>query len=281
MKNILKKIFPVFLLTAIVFSFNSCEEDEDKWIYNGEALASFPGATSSAFFVQDVADPVFEIEVALNTLSSAERSISLEVDTDLSTAMEGTHFTMPSSVVIAPNEVIGTFEIRGVYANLPNEALTLVINITGDNVADYDNTYTLSINKFVPFDIANFTGTFECTEHSYFGDFTYDVTLSEVDGEDAVLVSPFGAGMEAAYGLPLGGMEDLKVIFHVSNPASFTTSTEESLAFMNGDVPSYYSAATGILNTLTNSFTLGQIVIYDDEGAWDIISGIEISLKTP
>ena len=281
MKNIFKKIYPIIILTAIVFSFPSCEEDTDQWIYDGEALATFPNETSSAFFVQDVADPSFTIEVALNTLSGSERSVNVTVDSELSSAIEGTHFTMNATVTIPANEVIGILKITGIYANLPNEALNLVLKLSGDNVADYDNSYTLGLNKFVPFEISNFVGTFECTEHSYFGDFTYDVILTEVDGENAVTIASIGAGMEAAYGLPIGEMNDVKVSFDISDPASFSCHMAEAEAFINGGVASTYSESSGILNTLTNSFSLGEVVIADAEGAWDIIAGLEFNIKTP
>ena len=77
--------------------------------------------------------------------------------------------------------------------------------------------------------------------------------------------------MEAAYGMPLGYMNDIKVSFDISDPASFSCHMDEAEAFING----------GVASTLTNSFSLGEVVIADPEGAWDIISGLEFKIKTP
>lgn len=277
-KNNLFKLFSLFLTVSLLFT--SCEEETDQWIYDGPALASFPNATSGTFFVEDVSTPTFTVEVGLNTVTGSDRTIQIMVDEANSTAENGVHVNVPTEVTIPANQAVASFTVSGNYDQLPNQPLTLTLKIAGDNAAGYDNTFSLSVNKFVPFDIENFTGTFECVENSFFGVFTYDVTLTKVDGTtDQVSISPFGAGMEAAYGLSLGGMNPLVITFHTDDPASFSTSMPETEAFLNGGVPSYYSEATGNLNTLTNTFTLGEVTIYDAEGAWDIISGVTFTKK--
>lgn len=278
-RNILVNITKLSLLLAFILIFNACEEDKDQWMYDGPALASFPNATTGDFFIEDKADASFTVDVALNTVSGSERTINVTVNEDLSTAVEGTHFTMPSTVTIPANQVIGELSISGKYADLPNVPLTLVIEIEGENSADYDNQFVLSLYKFVPFDLQNFVGTFECTEISYFGEFTYDVEVSAVEGQNAVSVVGFGAGMEAAYGLAKGQMNPIIVNFNTDDPASFSSYTEEAVAFTSDGVDSYYSATTGGLNTLSTSFSLGEFAIADPEGAWDIIEGANFAKK--
>ncbi len=277
-KNNIFKLLTLFMAVSLVFT--SCEEDTDQWIYNGPALASFPNATSGTFFVEDVSSPSFTVEVGLNTVSGSDRTVQIMVDDANSTAQNGVHVNVPSEVTIPANQAVASFTVSGIYDALPNQPLTLTLKIGGDNAAAYDNTFSLSVNKFVPFDIATFTGTFECVENSYFGVFTYDVTLTQVSGTtNQVSIEPFGAGMEANYGLALGGMNPLVITFHTDDPASFSTSMPETEAFINGGVPSYYSEATGNLNTLTNTFTLGEVTIYDVDGVWEIISGVTFTKK--
>ena len=278
MKKPYFQFISIIILAGLSIVFNSCEEDSSKWEYHGPALASFPNSNSGLFFVYDEPAQTFEIEFAVNAVSSEERTFPLVIDT-LSTASEDQHFSISDAVVPA-NEVIGKITVTSDFNNLPaGESLVMLIHFAEEVATAYDANYALEIVKFVPFDIQNFVGDFTLTEHSYFGDFTYDVTLSKGDTDQKVLIDLFGKGMETQYGLPLGGLNSPEVTFIIDDITNYHSLMEEQQAFLNEDVPWFYSSTTGNLSTGSSSFTLGTFQIYDAEGAWDIISGIEVVKK--
>ena len=169
MKNILKILIGVFVIGSFVF-FYSCE-DVDKGIYEGPALVSFTDGSTASYFVQETGDPGFEIQIGFTTKSSSARTVGFIISGDATT---GQQFTLATNNITVPaNSFVGTLTVNGIYAGFTGQIDTLIIALTGDNVASFDSVYTVYMQRYCPFDVAEFVGDWTAYEQSDYEDDPY------------------------------------------------------------------------------------------------------------
>lgn len=186
MKNIYK-IFTIIALFGSSIFLNSCKE-ADPITYSGPALVSFSATTSGAYFVQETGDPGFEIQVGFTTASGSDRVVNFTVSGD---AADGEQYTLASSSITVPaNSYIGTLKVNGIYAGFTGQVDTLIVTLTGDDVANFDNTFTLVMQRYCPFAIDDFIGDWTAYEVSdYDGAYApYSLTFAS-DGDNSLVTS--------------------------------------------------------------------------------------------
>lgn len=189
----------VLLLTATVLSIFmfSCEEDDDRHVYN-EGNVTYLSETSGQLFVTSD-NPSTSIEIVSTTTSSSARTYSIVVDTENSTAVEGVEYTLPStSVTIPAGEYFGSFDVNGIFDGASEAGTELVLNITGDNVAGFDTSFTLGIFKLCESDLG---GTYSMTTtygfHDFLPNFATNTMEMEVEalGNGSYFVQDFSGGL--------------------------------------------------------------------------------------
>ena len=151
MKRIVTKLILAFCFIAII----SCDEDQDPAIYEGPSLTYFTEETGN-FFVEDVDNATFQIPVGVTESSSNDRTFTVEVNEELTTASSNQYQLTSNSFVIPAGEYIGYVEVEGFYENISTEATTLAIDLVsvdGSNLADFKTTFSLGLNQFCPFEI--------------------------------------------------------------------------------------------------------------------------------
>lgn len=156
----MKKI-NIYILSLVVLLFStSCEED--LLIFdnvNGQTLVTFDVTNTNLPIVIDDVGSV-DVTVNVTTVSSVDRTYTLTVDTDNSTAAAET-YSVPSSVTIAAGDYNGTFTITGTDINVETDPETLLINLSPeDGSAITEGTLTVSVFQICPVTAA-FTGTYE------------------------------------------------------------------------------------------------------------------------
>ena len=151
MKRIVTKLILAFCFIAII----SCDEDQDPAIYEGPSLTYFTEETGN-FFVEDVDNATFRIPVGVTESSSNDRTFTVEVNEELTTASSNQYQLTSNSFVIPAGEYIGYVEVEGFYENISTEATTLAIDLVsvdGSNLADFKTTFSLGLNQFCPLEI--------------------------------------------------------------------------------------------------------------------------------
>lgn len=124
MKN---KIFKLLFTTAILIFASSCEKTESKIYDGGQSLAYFN--TSSAALevvINDVG--TVDVPVGSSTLSASDRTVTISLVEDSSTAA-AENYSFNSTVVIPANKYFGAFTISGVDNSVETTAETLTFKL--------------------------------------------------------------------------------------------------------------------------------------------------------
>lgn len=206
MKKITIKLLSLF---AVVLLLNGCGE-ADPILYDGPTFVSFTDGVLGDYFVQSDNTP-YPITVGIPAPQGSAITVNLNVVSASGTA--GTHYDIPSSVSIPAGAVTATFDVNGYFENMSGRKDTLVIELTGSNLAKFDTEYTLYLQQFCPFDINEFVGDWTAYEQSdYEADPypPYTVSFALVDGEPNTLVTS-----------DIWPFYPIEVVFDDSDPANF------------------------------------------------------------
>lgn len=164
----MKKIFLIFALAILVFA--SCT-DPSAEVYNPEdgQIAYFTGGTNKNYYVLDVPNPEITVEVGVTIPSSTDRTIAISVDA--STTAKVDQYTIDNSTLYIPaNKYVGYIKIKlaafDSYSQTVPAVLVLNLNdVSGAEVADFDNKYTLNLYQFTPFVRDDMLGTYSVVEY--------------------------------------------------------------------------------------------------------------------
>lgn len=157
----MKRIIFVLFAAALTLSFVCC--DEEVKTYTGPEYIMFTD-TSTTCPVQEEGDYI-SIPVASTVAYDYDRTISVEIVDNGSSAIEGVHYRLKSNIVtIKAGELTGSIMIKGNYENIEaTDTLSFIIQlITPGSVkwnlyADHEKT-KVHLKKVCPLSIDNFTG---------------------------------------------------------------------------------------------------------------------------
>lgn len=221
MKKITIKLLSIL---AVAVLLNGCGE-ADPILYDGEAFVSYTDGTMGDYFVQSDNAP-YAITVGIPAPAGSDMTITLTEVYASGTA--GTQFTLPSSVTIPAGDVTASFDVTGSFDDLAGRKDTLVIALSSDNVANFDNEYTVYLQQFCPFVLDEFIGAWTATEVSdFYGAYDpYTVNLAaNPNGGDTLITSDIWPYLP------------VKITFDVSNPAKFQWSIPDQ--FLTADLYGY------------------------------------------
>lgn len=153
----MKKTF-LLLATIILSTFMfSCDEDDDRQVYDQGALTYFNGpysfgsdVTSRTIIMTPNSESNYSIQIGSTEVSGSDRTYTISVD-PASTAVEGVAFTFNSmSATIPAGQYNATFDITVDYAGIPNEGAILFINLAGNQLAQFKTQFRLDLGKLCP-----------------------------------------------------------------------------------------------------------------------------------
>jgi len=189
----MKKV--LFLLSSIIF-FSSCSETEPV-IYdpnNSQALVYF-SRTNANLAIEIDATGQLVLPINVSTLSTEDRTVTVEVDVDRSTA-DTQNYTVATSVVIPAGEYFGNLVIDGVdvTAETTPELLFLdIVSFSDATAVISPTTLEVSVFQFCPIAPGLFTGGYLMEELTPYVD---GPTLN--DGEVVTLVATSETGRRFA-----------------------------------------------------------------------------------
>ncbi len=95
---------------------------------------------------------VFNVPVGLTNVSTVDRTVQLSYSS--TTAVAGTHYTAPASVVIPAGQALVQLPVTGIFANIPTGvAHVLNIKITGGDVPAFGSgrdSVLLTLRRYCP-----------------------------------------------------------------------------------------------------------------------------------
>ena len=179
----MKKIIAIgSFLSLLVFVMISCKKnnlvvDKDPPIPPEKAEFTYTSGSSFArsFYVKSTAPGnVFKIPVGITNLSDKDRTIQFTYTS--TTAVQGTHYNAPSSIIIKAGLALDSLPVTGVFANIPSGTSYVVkIKITGGDVPIFagKDSVILTLRRYCDVVLASMGGNFIANEYSATGGFAY------------------------------------------------------------------------------------------------------------
>lgn len=184
----------IFLLLVVFFSvsvgFVSCDAYDDENQKLNTQTAFFFKSGSSNLPTLQVGGSFVEIEVAVTTLSDVARTLTIEIDTEASTA-SADQFSLESTQVVIPAGSYdgGTVKVFGNYDNLPVDGnVTAVLNLVSTEGV-VQNLKTHVVTLFRACDANTVTVSFQ------FDGYGSEVSWELTDANGTVI----GSGAEGDY----------------------------------------------------------------------------------
>lgn len=154
MKKTFKNLACLFIATLAIVSCDSVGDDDELNYGSGPYVAQFSTAAKTGFFLKDD-NEVFNFNIPLELVGGnglavdSDLNLTFEVNTDLSTAIEGTHFTFATSAtnaVIPAGNKFASIKINVDSATLDDQNPPVLVLDLLDASADGE-TVVVSGNK--------------------------------------------------------------------------------------------------------------------------------------
>lgn len=208
------------IILLVSFFITGCG-DTDPIIYDGPVFVSFTEGTSGKY-VMEVDNEPYLMHIGIPY--PLEHDLVMDLDVEYSTAEKGLHFDLPSTVTIRSNNVTSMFKIQGYYETIAERKDTIVIRLIGEDVADFNNSYTIYLQqkKICPLDIEAVSGNWTAYETSlYDGSFDpYSVAFEKYPGGGDTVITD-----------DLWPYETIKIAFDSTASAGWVWSIPEQFLF--------------------------------------------------
>lgn len=177
----MKKISFLTLIIFSVLAFNSCEEQNPTPVTDIN-LVSFE--KTPTVIVEQGSSTEVEVHIYTSQVFGSDRTFNLEVDQDATTT-DDANYNVPGTVTVPANSNSGIVTVEIIDNGLSVDAETLVFKISNSEGVIVGNDASLTIQKFCPFNIDNFVGTYTYTSEM-FGD-SWTVDVQKVDDHTLVV----------------------------------------------------------------------------------------------
>lgn len=157
------KIFKYLSIPIFALMLSSCESKDDA-VYEGDNFISFAAKSSEATVVKGTTSR--EVTVSYTTLSEAKvnTEVKISVDTNNSTAVEGTDFKIINSTDnLAAGQKVGNFKIQLLESGAKETPKVITFKLSTPTVpgAIFNQTHALTYSLECLFDMSSFTGTYK------------------------------------------------------------------------------------------------------------------------
>lgn len=143
----MKKLF-LFLSALSVFTFVSCSEEDGSGPSVGVEAVQFVRTAANFPVYDDFASSYVDVEVGVTTKSSSDRTFTVSVDTENSTATSAQYLLESYTVTIPADSYVGTIRVYGYYDQIaPDTEVDLILTLsdTDTRVVTGKSTHTLTM----------------------------------------------------------------------------------------------------------------------------------------
>lgn len=264
-----KSLLYMFVAGAALLSITSCKKNNeviDQGIVPPGAAkfnTYLAADTIATYYIRSTNDP-FKLPIGVTTVSGQNRTINLTYTS--SSAVMGTQYNAPSSLVIPAGKTIDTLSVTGLFAGCPLSSRrdTVRIKIAGGDVeaSPYKNTYTLIMRKYCDVTLSAFYGNYtKAIDNGNYG--PYPMTV--VNGS-AVSTGATSGTLQVTNLWDPGVPTTTTVALDWSNPSGFTVTIPDQ---------AYYTPAglwvkgttAGTFSSCDQTFTFRYTLYYKATGA--------------
>lgn len=156
----MKKILIIIAFVGVLFS---CSENESKkYNPNSDQALVYFGEETASLLIEIDATGQLVVPVNASTLSSVDRTVTIDIDVDNTTA-DSQNYTVPATVIIPAGEYSGDLVIDGVdvTAETTPELLVLTISSFSDASAVISSRdLEVSVLQYCPIASTSFVGSY-------------------------------------------------------------------------------------------------------------------------
>lgn len=247
------KIFKYLSIPIFALMLFSCEEREDA-VYEGDNFVSFAATSSEATVVKGSTSK--EVTISYTTLSEAKANtdVKISVDTNNSTAIEGTDFKIINATDnLAAGQKVGKFRIQLYESGASETPKVITFKISSPTVpnAIFNQTHELKYSLECPFNISVFSGTYKVVTDSW-QDYSPGALITVQQGPSAnqfkILANnnPYILNASTAY-----------MIVTVANDGSATVSANQPFNYGGSDV--FTIGGSGTVNFCTGGINISNL----------------------
>jgi len=218
----MKKIKLLSLLALLVAAtFTSCTDD-DKGIrvYGGDALLNFHNGVSREVFVfSGTGFTEIDIDYGVVKAVQGDNTVTLTVDTETSTAVEGVDFEIVDGTdELTDGEITGQFKVKFLEGGAVQAGKTVNFKLSSATLesAVFNNTYSVKVSLSCP--INTFVGDFDATSW-WLGNSTH--TVVEGAAANTIQINDFWSDNAAAPNFILSYNDAYVVTFAPQNTGYF------------------------------------------------------------
>lgn len=218
-----KKYALVKILSAalLVTGMVACEKGINDEIVTppAEVKITTPVSTQGKYFITSTPNS-FKVPVGFTTVSDKDRTVNITYNSR--TAVRGTHYNAPQTIVIPAGKSVDSITIAGVFSAYPTgrrDTLSVSVSSPDAGVAFTDNTYQVVMQKYCDVNLTALQGEYKnTTETNSTGGSPYGpYTMSVRD------LKSTGATTAEGYFVNLwdSGLDDIKFTIDWTDPANF------------------------------------------------------------
>lgn len=176
--KIMKTIYLKGLFLLLIAALMSCD-DTEQTIFdneNGTSLVSFTDDTSNLEVIKDDEGEV-SIEIGVSTVSDQDRTVTVQVDEDRSTANPENYEIVNPQVTIPAGEYVSDLVVRGIdnSVELQRESIVLTFSAAEADLLS-ESSHSISIFEICPIEPDAFAGEYQLEQ------------LTPINPDDGVLV---------------------------------------------------------------------------------------------
>ncbi|MGB5982181.1 MAG: hypothetical protein WBG46_08560 [Nonlabens sp.] len=169
----------IILGAFAIFALIACQPDEEGVIFNNDSsrasdqLVSFESSAYDLAVIDSGGGEVIDVVLEVSTLSDVDRTYSVEINEDESTALDTYFVVNESTITIPAGSYEGVLEVIGNdLPDLPIFPSTIVFDLLNtENLLTTNERTTVSVFKICPLPDTFFTGTYNLFSlGNFFGD---------------------------------------------------------------------------------------------------------------
>ncbi|MEJ7589223.1 MAG: hypothetical protein WKI04_16835 [Ferruginibacter sp.] len=261
-------IFSLSLICMVSCKKNNLIVDKDV---TAPAFAKFntikDADTIGTYYIRSTNDP-FKLPVGVTNVSNTDRTIQF---TYSSTAVQGTQYNAPASIVIKAGETLDSLPISGLFAGYPSSSRrdTVIITISGGDVpaSAYKSKYKLILRKYCEVSLADFYGDYLNTMDGTYGPYYTTivagsgVSTGPTSGSVQVvnLWDYYGVLQDTNSGAPV---PTTTINLDWADPANFKISIPDQKFITDDGLWIKGTTTTGAFSSCDQTFTL-RYTLYD------------------
>jgi len=270
----MKKILSSFIMIAAVLTVAmvSCKKSVSLSIPPANSQIAYEDNSTKNFYVLSTA-PGDQYKIPIGITTPLDKPVTVQLSYTSATAVSGTHYTAPATVVIPAGKIVDSITVKGFFNNIPaGVSHRVVVRISGGDLPSLSgrDSAVVVLRRYCSVNPASLAGNYNTVETSqYNGVSNYVMNISNVTSTSATTAT---ASINNIWDASITA----NVIFDWTDPSNFKVllnPISQITQYTSSGMGVFISQASGTSNTFSscaNTVTMNFRLVRSDGGIFDI-----------